>query len=70
MTETRVSEAQKRAVKKYHDKFAQVKFYCEPDLYLDIKDYCEATGESISAFLKRVAREEINSHPLPENSAK
>lgn len=59
-----------RANRKYQDKFQQVKFYCEPDLYLEIKEYCEATGESVAAFLKRLARAEMESHPLPENSAK
>ena len=67
---TKLSEAKLRANRKYQDKFQQVKFYCEPVLYLEIKEYCEAKGESISAFLKRLARAEMESHPLPENSAK
>ena len=61
---TKLSEAKLRANRKYQDKFQQVKFYCEPELYLEIKDYCEAKGESVSAFLKRVAAEEIARHPV------
>lgn len=67
---TKLTEAQLRANRKYQDKFQQVKFYCEPELYLEMKDYCEARGESVSAFLKRVIKAEMESHPLSENSAK
>ena len=67
---TKNSEARLRANRKYQDKFQQVKFYCEPELYLEIKDYCEARGESVAAFIKRLARAEMERHPLPENSAK
>lgn len=59
MSEARTSEAQKRALKKYHDKFQQVKFYCEPDLYLEMKDYCERNGDSISQFIKDAVREKM-----------
>lgn len=67
---TKLSEARLRSIKKYQDKFQQVKFYCEPELYLEIKDYCELKGESMASFFKRLARAEMNGHPLPENSAK
>ena len=45
--------------KKYQDKFQQVKFYCEPELYEAAKEYCAAHGESLSGFLKRLIRTEI-----------
>ena len=64
MAETKQSEAQIRALKRYHDKFQQVKFYFEPELYLEVKDYCEAKGESMTAFIKRICKEEIERNPL------
>ena len=44
---------------KYHAKFQQVKFYCEPELYEAAKSYCEEHGESLTGFIKRLMRSEI-----------
>ena len=44
---------------KYHSKFQQVKFYCEPELYEAAKAYCAEHGESLTAFIKRLMRSEI-----------
>ena len=54
-----ISEAKKRADAKYHAKFQQVKFYCEPELYETAKSYCEEHGESLTGFIKRLMRSEI-----------
>jgi len=54
-----LSEARKRATAKYHAKFQQVKFYCEPELYEAAKSYCEEHGESLTGFIKRLMRSEI-----------
>lgn len=54
-----ISEAKKRADAKYHSKFQQVKFYCEPELYEAAKAYCAEHGESLTAFIKRLMRSEI-----------
>ena len=59
MAESKLSEARRRAIQKYHDKFVQVKFYCEPDFYAEIKEYCESRGESVAQLIKRSVREQM-----------
>ena len=46
---------------RYHAKFQQVKFYCEPELYEAAKAYCAEHGESMSGLIKRLMRAEIGS---------
>lgn len=56
-----LSEARKRATAKYHAKFQQVKFYCEPDLYEEVKSYCSAQGISMAQFIKDSMRRGMES---------
>lgn len=46
---------------RYHSKFQQVKFYCEPDLYEEVKAYCAAQGVSMSQFIKDSMRKNMES---------
>ena len=46
---------------RYHSKFQQVKFYCEPDLYEEVKAYCAAKGISMSQFIKDSMRRGMES---------
>lgn len=51
-----ITEAKKKADAKYQAKFQQVKFYCEPDLYEEMKTFCEKQGESMASFMKRAIK--------------
>ena len=52
-------ESKYQANVRYWSKFRQLKFYCEPELYDAISEYCALHGESVTGFMKRIAREAI-----------
>lgn len=56
-----MSEARRKSLDKYWSKFQQVKFYCEPDLYDEMKKACAAAGESMASFMKRAIQNELAS---------
>ena len=53
------TEAQARAVKKYHDKFDDIKMRVPKGERQVLQDHAESQGESLNAFLYRAAKETI-----------
>lgn len=57
--EFKTSEASRKAVKKYHAKFDDVRVRMIPEEHEKLKAHAEAMGESVTAFLKRAIAETI-----------
>ncbi len=50
-------EARKRANKKYHDRFVEIKVRVTPEKRSIIKEHAESMGESATAFINRAIDE-------------
>lgn len=53
------TEAQKRAQKKYMDKFAVARVRMEPDQYNAVHAHVESRGESVNGFINRAIANQI-----------
>ena len=64
-----LTEARKRANKKYHDRFVEIKVRVTPEKRSVIKDHAESMGESATAFINRAIDEAMarDQKPDPEN---
>ena len=51
------TEAQKRAQKKYMEKFERINVNIDPDKKARIKDHVKHTGESVNTFINRAIDE-------------
>ncbi len=52
-----LTEARKRANKKYNDRFVEIKVRVTPEKRSIIKDHAESMGESATAFINRAIDE-------------
>ena len=52
-----LTEARKRANKKYNDRFVEIKVRVTPEKRSIIKDHADAMGESATAFINRAIDE-------------
>ena len=52
-----LTEARKRANKKYNDRFVEIKVRVTPEKRSIIKEHAESTGESATAFINRAIDE-------------
>ena len=52
-----LTEARKRANKKYNDRFVEIKVRVTPEKRSIIKEYAESMGESATAFINRAIDE-------------
>ena len=52
-----ITEARKRANKKYNDRFVEIKVRVTPEKRSIIKDHAESMGESATAFINRAIDE-------------
>lgn len=52
-----LTEARKRANKKYNDRFVEIKVRVTPEKRATIKDHAESMGESATAFINRAIDE-------------
>ena len=52
-----LTEARKRANKKYNDRFVEIKVRVTPEKRSIIKEHAESMGESATAFIKRAIDE-------------
>ena len=52
-----LTEARKRANKKYNDRFCEIKVRVTPEKRTVIKDHAESMGESATAFINRAIDE-------------
>lgn len=52
-----LTEARKRANKKYNDRFVEIKVRVTPEKRAVIKDHAESMGESATAFINRAIDE-------------
>lgn len=52
-----LTEARKRANKKYNDRFVEIKVRVTPEKRAIIKDHAESMGESATAFINRAIDE-------------
>ena len=59
MEDFKTTEASRKAVKKYHAKFDDVRVRMLPEDHEKLKAHAAATGESVTAFLKRAIAETI-----------
>ena len=55
-THSKLSEARRRANKKYNDRFVEIKVRVTPEKR-SIKEHAEAMGESATAFINRAIDE-------------
>ena len=64
-----LTEARKRANKKYNDRFVEIKVRVTPEKRSIIKDHAESMGESATAFINRAIDEAMarDQKPDPEN---
>ena len=64
-----LTEARKRANKKYNDRFVEIKVRVTPEKRSIIKEHAESMGESATAFLNRAIDEAMaaDQKPDPEN---
>ena len=56
-THSKLSEARRRANKKYNDRFVEIKVRVTPEKRSIIKEHAEAMGESATAFINRAINE-------------
>lgn len=56
-THSKLSEARRRANKKYNDRFVEIKVRVTPEKRSIIKEHAEAMGESATAFINRAIDE-------------
>ena len=56
-THSKLSEARRRANKKYNDRFVEMKVRVTPEKRSIIKEHAEAMGESATAFINRAIDE-------------
>jgi uncharacterized protein (DUF1778 family) len=54
-----LTEARKRANKKYNDRFVEIKVRVTPEKRAFIKEHAESMGESATAFINRAIDEAI-----------
>lgn len=54
------SDAQKKAIKKYDEKFFMIRFRMNNEKYEAVKKLCEKRNESIAAFFNKLADKELN----------
>ena len=54
-----LTEARKRANKKYNDRFVEIKVRVTPEKRSIIKEHAESMGESATAFINRAIDEAI-----------
>lgn len=59
MEKPTLSDAQKRAVRKYHSKFIEMRLRVTPDYRDEISQHARSMGESDAAFLRRAVAETI-----------
>ena len=52
-----LTEARKRPIKKYNDRFCEIKVRVTPEKRTVIKDHAESMGESATAFINRAIDE-------------
>lgn len=52
-----LTEARKRANKKYNDRFVEIKVRVTPEKRAIIKEHAESMGESATAFINRAINE-------------
>lgn len=57
--EFKTSAASRKAVKKYHAQFDDVRVRMKPEDHEKLKAHAEKMGESVTAFLKRAIAETI-----------
>ena len=54
-----LTEARKRANKKYNDRFVEIKVRVTPEKRSIIKEHAESMGESATAFINRAIDEDM-----------
>ena len=62
-----LTEARKRANKKYNDRFVEIKVRVTPEKRAIIKDHAESMGESATAFINRAIDEAMKSDNRSKN---
>lgn len=64
-----VSEAQKRAHRKYMEKFVEIKVRMTPDRRTIIQEYAQTAGESVTAFINRAIDGQMDRDSAPQEAA-
>ena len=67
-THSKLSEARRRANKKYNDRFVEMKVRVTPEKRSIIKEHAEAMGESATAFINRAIDHDKNCQSLRRKS--
>ena len=64
MEKPTISEAQKKAIRKYQSKFIEMRLRVTPEYHDEISRHAQSMGESDAAFLRRAVAETMERDKL------